>query len=369
VRPRPRTLLLIVLAVVALNLVIAGLNALVPSTQGPAGSSYATSSDGVGAMAELLRREGHTVTQQRGSLAGAALSADSTLVLLKPDALIPSEGARLRAFLAGGGRVVAGGGDPAGWLRALGVTPAWTDSGPRLAQPLTEDRDLGSAHQVLTEGSGSWDPDHLDGFTALLGESSAPVLIGRDIGAGRLLLLADLGPLSNRLLASADDAELALALAGPASRPVVFAEGVHGYGLGRGLDALPSGWLAALVLLALAAFAFAFSRARRLGPPEDSQRALAPPRRAFIDAMAVTLERTRDPAPSTRRLRAATLERLRRSSALPHEADSESLLRAAEGLGVPAPSGAALVGEGVSGTDLLECARALAVLERRRGES
>ena len=111
------------------------------------------------------------------------------------------------------------------------------------------------------------------------------------------MFLADASPLENEYLGSADNAAFALALAGADGRPVVFAEGVHGFGTRRGLGAIPGPWKVALLLLALAALAFVWSRARRFGPPDRPARRLPPARAEYVRGAVVALERTRDPTP------------------------------------------------------------------------
>src|SRR5207245_713823 len=69
-----------------------------------------------------------------------------------------------------------------------------------------------------------------------------------------------------------------------------------GYGTSRGFAAIPRRWKVALILVGLAALAFVWSRARRFGPPDQSRRALPPARAQYVDALSVSLERTRDHA-------------------------------------------------------------------------
>jgi hypothetical protein len=45
--------------------------------------------------------------------------------------------------------------------------------------------------------------------------------------------------------------------------------------------------------LALAALVALWGLGRRLGPPEDAERPLPPPRAEFVDALAAALERTK----------------------------------------------------------------------------
>ena len=125
-----------------------------------------------------------------------------------------------------------------------------------------------------------------------------------------MVLLADTSPLTNAFLGDADDAALGLAIAGPASRQVVFVESVHGYGRATGLSALPTGWKVALAGLLVAALVLMVARGRRFGPPERADRPLSPARREHVDAVAATLRRTHKPDEAAAPIRAALRARL-----------------------------------------------------------
>jgi hypothetical protein len=144
---------------------------------------------------------------------------------------------------------------------------------------------------------------HAAGASSFIGPGAAPLLTGggggsllavRTLGAGRLDLLSDPSPLQNRLLGVADDAQLALDLAGGRARPVVFDEQIHGFAPANGLAALPERWWLALGGLALAGVAWALSRGRRLGPADPLRAAAAPPRAEYVEAMADVLARAGD---------------------------------------------------------------------------
>ena len=203
--------------------------AFAPTPSGPALSSYATTPDGLAAWAELLARDGHSVTQLRRPLASTRLPADGTLVILGGSQMLsPADSRALTRFVSAGGWLVTGG-----------------TQRPRVGG-----------------------------------------LRGRVIG------LADPGFVENRGLARGANAFRALELAGPPSRPVFFDEAVHGYGPAIGLAALPERWWFAIVLLALALGAWALSRAVRLGGSDPVAAAPAAPRTAYVEAMAQTLVRT-----------------------------------------------------------------------------
>lgn len=261
---------------VLLAFVLFGLvaDAFAPGPQGPAESSFATSSSGLAAWAELLNRAGHRVSQLRQPLASARVSPASTLVVIGATGLSRGGAGRLRAFVARGGRLVLGGGSLSEVMPALvSSPPSWSPSGPRSYRV--------SGRTLSTAGEGSF------GGARLLGLSS--------IGRGAVVLLADPSPVENRLLGEADNAQLAIDLAGAPGRPVVFAEALHGYGEATGLGAIPGRWWLAFAGLALAGGAWAVSRGKRLGPPESPPPPAVPPRSAYVDALAATLLRARDP--------------------------------------------------------------------------
>jgi hypothetical protein len=218
-------------ATVVLAFAIIGLilSALAPAPSGPALSSYATTSRGLAAWAQLLERDGHAVHRIQRPLNSVRLPADGTLVVLGGDqTLSPVDGHAIARFVQRGG-----------WL--VVDSPADTRAG-----------------EVR----------------------------------GRVVGVPDPRFLENDELARGANAYRALAVAGPAARPVFFDELIHGYGPATGLAALPKRWWFAFVLLALALGGFALSRALRLGGSDPVEPARAWPRTAYVEAMAETLVRT-----------------------------------------------------------------------------
>jgi hypothetical protein len=156
----------------------------------------------------------------------------------------------------------------------------------------------------------------------LLGSADGALLVAAQAGRGRVLALADASPLQNRLLGEADNARLALGLAGARGTPVAFVESVHGYGVVEGVRALPVAARAALALLLVAALLLVLARGRRLGPPEEDGRAAAPPRSLYVESLGAVLARTRDPAGAAEPLQDAARWRLaRRVDADPRDPD------------------------------------------------
>jgi hypothetical protein len=312
--------LLAVGALVALNLLAALIDAATGGVPGgPRSSSYATGRDGLAAYYDLVRDFGHPVERRRGD---GALDPSTTVVVLDPHDIGASDTRALRDFVRAGGRLVAGGGDPASWLGEIPATPRTRG---------------GRVREVR-------------------------------VGRGRLLVLAVTSPLQNALLDKGGNAAFALALVGSPGRRVVVDETVHGYGRERGLAALPERWKWALGGLLLAAAAWVASRLRRFGPAEEESRSLPPPRRAYVDAVGAALARTRRPAASAERLRAAARERLARRAALGADPSDESLERAATTLGLDEAETALLTRPARDDDeDLLLAGRALARTGGRRG--
>jgi hypothetical protein len=272
------------------------LDRLTPAPSGPPSSAYATSAQGLAAYADLLRRAGHPVERRRRPVAEQPVEPGATLVVLDADAVAPGEADAIGAFVRRGGRLVAGGSRPAPWLRrALGVELERSQQLAGEARPLAPAPETGGVRLVRGAGDGGgW--ARVGGALPVLGPADGPLAIVVRSGRGRALLLADASPLQNRLLASADNAALGLAAAGREGAPVAFLETVHGYGASTGLAALPGRVKWALAGLLLAALALAWSQARRIGPPEDDEPALPPPRADYVDALAGALLRTGKPA-------------------------------------------------------------------------
>lgn len=223
-------------------------DAFVPAPQGPPLSSLSTTPRGVAAWASLLQRAGHPVSQLRTPIADAQLRVGTTLVVLAPAPLSTAEATRLHRFVTVGGRLVIGG-------------PG--------ARTYATFRALGSPAAVVGPGTSQG-----------------------TLASARTLRVTGTAPLENRDLATGHNAEFALRLAGPADRPVAFAEAIHGFGPATGLAAFPSRWWVAIALLALAAGTFVLARGRRLGGPDPLPTQAPSPRAAYLEAMAATLRAT-----------------------------------------------------------------------------
>jgi hypothetical protein len=351
--------------VVLFNMALFWLNQAAGGPSGPTSSSYATSPEGVQAYADLLAQEGHEVERLRSTVDEVDIDATSTIVMLDPGTVADEEANALHDFAERGGRLIVSLAAPAPWLETvIGEPVAWSAGGPVDVRPLVPLPEVAGVEAVHAEGTGSW--EELAGAVPVLGDGTADgvLLAVASVGSGRVALLADDSPLQNRLLASGDNAALGLALAGATERPVVFAESHHGFGEDIGLAALPSGWKVALIGLGLAAIALVVARGRRLGPPEQTSRDLAPPRIAYVESVAGILARSGHPqaaiAPVAEAARAATIRR----AGLPAGAGDAAIADAARGLGVSEAGVEAMLGRTHSDAQVLAAGRALAQLQK-----
>ncbi|HVU73563.1 MAG TPA: DUF4350 domain-containing protein, partial [Mycobacteriales bacterium] len=208
--------------------------------RGPRGSSYAVGPTGLSKYAQLLRDHGHEVSRRRQPLdVDSALDPRDALVVLDAASLSPQEGDAIARFVDAGGRAVVGGRDPQRWLpEVLPDGPTWVPGGQAACRSLVHvAEDVGVTDVVLTS-SGHWDaPGATLPFLACDGRISATVASPGEHG-GRLVLLADSGPIQNAYLTARDDTALGLGLVADRHR-VVFDEQVHGFSAPDGVGALP----------------------------------------------------------------------------------------------------------------------------------
>ena len=355
-------------AVAALVGINVALGVLDSSTRGadetaPRSSSFSTGATGVGAWAELLRRDGRSTGAVRGDVTRADLDpAATTLVVIDPDTLSRREARRIARFVAAGGRLVAGGESSAPLLElVLGDAPVWASGGSPTGRVTGSSPETVAIARLRSAGGGTW-RDTGTSRAVVTNGASALVTVA-DVGLGRVVAIADPSLLQNQLLDRADNAAFSLTVAGD-GRAVRFAEGAHGYGRESGLGAIPDRWKVALALLAAAAVLGAVAAGRRLGPPEETRRALPPPRRAYVDALATTLSRTGRPDVALAGLQADARDRLARRVGLAPEAGPDELRAAGTRLAVPPDEVEALLTPVADDAQALAAGRALARLGR-----
>jgi hypothetical protein len=351
-----------IVATVAFTAVALVIDAFVPSASGPTSSSFATADDGLAGYAQLLRDHGHPIARLRYAPGRSTLDPSQTVVMLDPTVVRQSDIAALRRFVAAGGLLVTGGEQPGAWLSELlaDASPEWSAQAPTSYATVLPVAETAGVGVVESAGEGEWiDPGQA--LPVIAGPSSSLVAVAK-LGRGRVALLADSSPLQNRLLASADNAALGLALAGPVGRPVSFEEAVHGYGHRSGLAALPTRWKWALCGLLLAALALVCARFRRLGPPQPQPPAAQPPRREHLEAIAVALGRTGRPGIAAASVSEHARELVLRRARLDPGAGAGEVESAAEGLGLDADEARAVAFEPVADGDVLAAGRALAKL-------
>lgn len=365
--PVARAVVGAVAVVVGLNLLLGGVSVVTGGSGpgGPTSSSYATGDDGLAAFAELLARHGHPVERLRVSLDRAELDPGTTLVVADPGPLSEREVGALAAFVGAGGHLLAAGPGAAPALAGLpGGGPGWEPSDIRSARPLVPVPEVAGVGTVEPAGVGAW--SDAGGTLPVLGGGDGLLATVATIGQGRVVALADASPLQNRLLARADNAALALAVVGGGGRPVAFAEEHHGYGRRTGVGAVPSRWRWALAGGFLAALVWMWSRARRLGPPDDVERSGPPPRRAYVEALAGALARTRQPDVVVAPLQERARRRLAAQAGLAPDAPERELRRAAAGLGLGQDSVDALFRPPRTDDEVVSVGRAVAQLVERR---
>jgi hypothetical protein len=106
---------------------------------------------------------------------------------------------------------------------------------------------------------------------------------------GGVILLADAALVSNQSIGLADNGVLAVRISGTGA--VYFDEYVHGFGIGQGLAGVPTA-MVSLGMALMAVVIWMWGVGSRFGPPQQADRALPPPRAAYLDGVAASLRRT-----------------------------------------------------------------------------
>ncbi len=293
-------------AVVLLQLITAGSGDPEGRTA-PSGSSYSTNPEGSKAFRRLLEVNDFDVVITRVGFSEVAPDPAATVIVIGGEPLPAGDETALRSFVSDGGRLVISNQPLEGIIgTALRTTRIETTTAePTLPHPAI----TGIERVHVPDRTVFAEPGPL---LPVVGPADSPAVGTVDIGNGSVWAVADPSILSNGALDASDNAALALALAGSPTRLVLFAEFNHGYAPIGGLASLPGRWRVALWMAVIAGIVWMVSRGRRLGPPEQPRRPLAPPRSAYVAAMATSLGRTGELADATVAVRDRIRRELRR---------------------------------------------------------
>ena len=257
---------------------------------GPASSSFSPAGNGLEAFGELLSRSGRHVVELTAPLTDSQIAGGSTLVIAAPQYWTSGAIGVVQSVLSSAGRVVVMGKPPAGLLGAViaGSYPTWSSAESGTSASTGDGPFVYGVSQVRSSGPGIWSSSG-DTNPVLISDNGF-LAVSAQVDGGTLVLLATPAPVSNELIGEADNAAFALDIGGSAGSKVFFDEYDHGYGHpGGGYGGLPRDWKAALLLGLIAVLVWMWSASRRLGPPEDPERLLPPPRIRYVDAMATML--------------------------------------------------------------------------------
>lgn len=320
-----------VVVVVTVNLVIGALDAATRGADlsGTDSDPASTAPDGIAAWVELLDRNGVDTELVGETDLALGSTANRTIVALGSDELAPAEARRLEEFVTAGGRLVAGTEVGPALVRSLvDLLPVWSPAGTERAEAVGSAPEIDGIEEVHAEGVGSW--SDVGTSRALLEGESRVVASVASVGAGSVVFLADPSIVQNAFLGEADNAGFALQIVGEAATTVFVLPSDGG---ATGLAAVPDRWKLALVGLIVAFLVGAVAAGRRIGPPDPQTPPRQPPRRAFVDAIGLALERTRRPETALEPLRARARAQLTQRVGLPVDASDEELRSAAARLG------------------------------------
>ncbi len=331
---------------------------------GPNSSMFVTDVNGTAALAELLTeldfRVGPAVTPLED------LDQVMTLLILDPQIRATYEDVELEAiteWVENGGRLIVSG-----------------RPHPDLVGPiLPDDLRLGLSGQSPAdivmpirgaegslESSGLYSIETEFDMTTLAG--SPPIAAAFEFGDGLVVYVADSSIFWNPSLVDNGPWIISLIPEGP----VLVDEVRHGFLVDPGA-ASPTGLLSAfpeevrtVILLLLPVVGIALIvYARRFGPPEATERHLAPPRKELVDAVAGIM--TRIPEPDTAEpVRARLRTVIARRAGLPAAASDSEVVTAGEALGLPSTELEAVL-EVANENTMMEAQHMLALLSEKEG--
>lgn len=354
----------VLLAIVALNIIVFALRALDdPRVDGPPGSSFVTTEHGHGAWHDLLVDIGRETRRTRMPFPEATVDPSAAVVAISPDPTRVDDAYTdgLRDHVENGGLVVTSSDAP--WFDAL-------VQGTELDR-LANDAFLPGPALPPSTGVARVDASGVGSFT-VLGETRAlltdgdgrHLAVAHEVGAGIVVALSDITPLSNEMLAQADNAAFAIAITD--GRGVVFDEHIHGYTSGGGIAEVPLPVRVMLGVLLAAAVTWMWAVGKRFGPPEQLARHLPLARARYVDGLSNALVKTTAGEGAYGGLRQRGLLLLDRQAHGHTGTPSDTRVAAAEAAGLSPPELAALERPIANTDDAAAVAAAVAKLEERR---
>lgn len=317
---------------------------------GPTGSTFVTTATGTAALFETLDRVGRDTMRVTTPISSEALRGLDTYVVADQAtaAFQPGEIDALVEFREAGGTVVVLGPPPTELTAAFGIDVEWsaeTVGEAEIAVP--------TAHVTRLEAPrfGAFTPGHAG--TVLAGSAAGDLVVSFD----GVVLISDGAVAHNATVDLADNVDFLGALL---TGRVGFDEFHHGFREGSAnglLDAAPGNWEGASLMAAVALVVILVSYGRRFGSPEPSDRALAPDRAVFLEAVGRALRRVGGALPVAP-LREAVWHRL----GVGPDAAADEVARRARQLGLDDP----LADEVATGQDPTALDRALAATSTRR---
>ncbi len=174
-------------------------------------------------------------------------------------------------------------------------------------------------------------------FSKMLVNGNSILGLWKRMGMGSLVLMASSSPLQNAMISKDDNAAFGVDLAGHPHSTIIFDEAAHPIAPIKqtGIGAIPLHWKVALILCLLAALAALWSVGKRLGPVSPPERALAPARSGYIDAMATSLSKLHSTSDVVTLLQEEGKTRLRHKFSIPVNTDDSGIFVAAHQAGVP----------------------------------
>jgi hypothetical protein len=314
---------------------------------------------GLTIYAALLAEAGHEVSRAGDPPAAGDLDPGETAILLGSGSIGQRDGQALRELVEEGGRLVLGGFSEEAIERATGLEVTQSAGSSGAAAPLVPVAETAGVASLEAAGSRF---SEVGEALPIAGGPGGEVAALATAGEGTVVLLADPALAANDAIADLDNARVAVNLAGPVDREVVFVESLGSAEVGTGFAALPDRWPYALFLLLLAAAAMIAARVRRLGEPDSPGRELPPPRSRYTDALASALTKSGQASRAADPIRREALRRLAAEQGLGEDPGSDALRRAAARAGLEPEEFDALVEPKTDEADTVRAGQALSKL-------